>query len=401
MPRRSWPDWLSIIFCGMCMGAADIVPGISGGTVAFIMGFYSRLLDSVKTFNLQAFFALLQLRVRDFFEMIAWRFLLPLFCGVALSFILLAKVFDYVLNHDVYRVYLYSTFLGLILASVYFCAKQITKWKLTHWIGLTVGVITAVFLTGSSLKTFVEEPLYDVKLSLSESYHAANYDASRQTLLNVPESVVVAMAAKGIVQQDTLMYSHNNKRTISVRAFEASRPEVSVVNWWIVCCGAIAICAMLLPGISGSYLLSILGVYGIVIGALADLIEAAKNFVVDFDALQILASMMLGIIAGGLLFSRVVSWLLTNFRNFTIATLTGFMLGALRSVWPFWSSEYIINPLKLEKGLQLQVLEIQMPSIVSPEFFYSLFCMVAGFLLVIFVEYIASKNDFTKAVELA
>lgn len=401
MPRRSSSDWLTILFCGMCMGAADIVPGISGGTIAFIMGFYSRLLDSVKTFNLQAFTALVQFRVRDFLAVIAWRFLLPLFCGVALSFILLAKFFDSILNHDVYRVYFYSIFLGLIVASVYFCAKQISEWKPAYWFGLTIGIITAVFLTGASLKSFVEEPLYDVKIILSESHNAANYDVSKQMLLNVPESVIVAMAAKGIVHHDSLLYSHSTKRTISVRAFEAARPEVSVVNWWIVGCGSIAICAMLLPGISGSYLLSILGVYGIVIGALADLVEAAKTFVIDFDALQILASMMLGIIAGGLVFSRFVSWLLTNFRDLTIATLTGFMVGALRSVWPFWSSQYILNPLKLDKGLQLQILDIQMPSVVSLDFFYSVLCMIAGFLLVIVVEYAASRRDFSNAAETA
>jgi len=401
MSSRSGSDWLTILFCGMCMGAADIVPGISGGTIAFIMGFYSRLLDSIKTFNLQAFTALLQFRLRDFLAVIAWRFLLPLFFGVALSFILLAKFFDSILNHDVYRVYFYSIFLGLIIASVYFCAKQISKWKPAYWFGLTIGVITAGLLTGASLKSFVEEPLYDVKIVLSESHNAANYDVAKQMLLNVPESVIVAMAAKGILHHDSLLYSHSTKRTISVRAFEASRPEVSVVNWWIVGCGSIAICAMLLPGISGSYLLSILGVYGIVIGALADLIEAAKTFAIDFDALQILASMMLGIIAGGLLFSRFVSWLLTNFRDLTIATLTGFMLGALRSVWPFWSSQYILNPLKLDKALELQILNIQMPNIVSLDFLYSVLCMIAGFLLVIVVEYAASRRDFSEAAETA
>lgn len=401
MPRQSSSDWLTIVFCGMCMGAADIVPGISGGTVAFIMGFYSRLLDSVKTFNVQALLALVQFRLRDFLAIIAWRFLLPLFCGVGLSFILLAKFFDFILNHDVYRVYFYSIFLGLIIASVYFCAKQISKWEPLHWCGLLMGAIIAVFLTGSSLKTLVEEPLYDVKIALSDSYAAANYDTARQMLLNIPESVIVAMAAKGILHHDSLLYNHNTKRTISVRAFEASRPEVSVVNWWLVGCGSIAICAMLLPGISGSYLLSILGVYGIVIGALADLLEAAKTFAIDFDALQILGSMLLGIVAGGLLFSRFVSWLLANFRNLTIATLTGFMVGALRSVWPFWSSHYIINPLRMDKGLQLQVLEIQLPDLTSLEFVCAVLCMIAGFLLVIGVEYLASKRNFSTTAETA
>ncbi len=294
------------------MGCADIVPGISGGTVAFIMGIYSNLIESIKSVNV---YTLCTGRFKDFFTRIAWKYLLALLSGIAFSLATLAHFIDYVLGHETYRILLYSGFLGLILASALFCAKLVKQWRFPHLMSLFVGALAAYLLTGST-----------------------------------------------------------------VGASEASYRATHGLDPWIILCGAIAVSAMLLPGISGSYLLTILGTYSVVIGALADFV---RNF--DLSAFYILASMLIGIVIGALLFSHVVSWLLKHFHDMTIALLTGFMIGALKSVWPFWTYGYVF----LEKGPQLIVLEPILPDAASLLFCAALAFALLGFAAVFALEHMA------------
>lgn len=328
-PRlRSLWDWGRLVLCGICMGAADIVPGISGGTMAFIMGFYEDLLTSIKSLNTKSFALLFSLKFRQFRDVVAWEFLLALLAGISFSFIVLCHGVSYVLGHEVYRVYLYAAFSGLILASVVFCAKLVKTWEFKHVVALLVGGVIAFIFTDTT------------------------------------------------TTQPTTHYA-----------------MTTGIDWWIVCCGAIAISAMLLPGISGSYLLTVLGTYPIVILALADFVSGLKQWHFDFHAFQILASMAIGIAIGAMLFSRVVTWLLHHYREITIASLTGFMIGAFRSVWPFWSYHYVVNPLRPERGAQLQPLEMLWPDISSLLFWQAIAFAITGFALVFLIEYIAVRKS--------
>lgn len=318
--------WLRQIFCGMCMGSADLVPGISGGTIAFIMGIYEGLVGSLKTLNLQTILYLVRLDFKRFFNTVAWEFLSATVFGQLLAFFLFAEAFHRILNNESARVYLYSAFMGLILASAVFCAKQVSKWSFKEWLGMGLGMVIAYYFT------------------LSESG----------------------------------------------RGVDPSRLVGGAVDLWMVGCGAVAICAMLLPGISGSYLLTIMGAFPIVIAALADFIRSLKQFSFDGGAFMVLASLMIGIIIGAVAFARVLSYLLKHYYNVTIATLTGFMLGAMRSVWPFWTYDYQPYPFRPEKGLQLVTVDPILPDLASSVTWIAALCLVAGFAVVFVIEVVAS-----------
>lgn len=298
------------------MGAADLVPGISGGTIAFIMGFYSDLLNGIKSFS-----------VKNIFKP-QTKFLGLLLCGILLSLALFAPLFDKILNDSVSRSFLYSGFLGLILASICLCIKQIEKWKPSYFAALVIGALLAFVLTSLDLK---------------------------------PENAALSQ-------------SHS-----------------STIDLWLVFCGSIAVCALLLPGISGSYLLTILGCYSKVIEALADFIVSAKKMIFDFEAFSVLFSLSIGILLGAMIFSRVVLFLLKNYRSLTISLMTGFMIGALPAVWPFWSYISFINPLRPEKGLRLQPDFPVLPQI-SSSLSLCFLLLIAGFLLVFTVEYLAKRE---------
>ena len=296
-------SWLRLLICGICMGTADIIPGISGGTVAFIMGFYPDLIKSIKSLNKHAIGLLLTFQFKEFGKSIAWKFLLILMAGMGIAFVTLSKLIHFLLQHSLYKIYLYSFFLGLVLASTIFCAKQIKTWRLTHYLMTFSGILIAYFLTGNALQA---------QLILTEGF-----------------------------------------------------------NWWIVFCGMIAISAMLLPGISGSYLLSILGVYPVVIASINTFLSDLKEGLFNKDAFMLLLSLFSGIVIGAILFSRVVAWLFTHYREMTIALLTGFMLGALRSVWPF------------ENASETSSLTL----------FLALLCTMTGFGLVFLAEYLAAVEQ--------
>ena len=131
----------------------------------------------------------------------------------------------------------------------------------------------------------------------------------------------------------------------------------------------------------GSYILTLLGVYSIVIEALIDFIQGLKHFSFQYEAFGILGSLGIGIVFGAIVFARGVSWLLKEVPNFTVAVLSGFMIGAIRSVWPFWTYDYMIIPLKLHKGAQLIPLYPVLPSFYSPLIWQAALCTLTGFFL--------------------
>lgn len=231
------------------MGAADVVPGVSGGTIAFITGIYETLLRSINSVNLRALKILRRDGIKAGWNHINGNFLLPLLLGIALSVVSLAKLIKFLLV--AYPELLWSFFFGLILASVWLIGKQVPKWKVSTISLLIIGAGVAYWIT-------------------------------------------VVTPAQG-----------------------------PTALWFVFISGMIAICAMILPGISGSFILLLMGMYGTVIGAISDL------------QLGIISIFALGALVGLLSFARVLSWMFDHYPGQTLALLTGFMVGSLNKVWPW------------------------------------------------------------------
>lgn len=247
---RKIKDYFLISLKGIAMGAADVVPGVSGGTIAFISGIYEELLQSISNIKL----GLLKTLKNEGFKA-AWtelngNFLLSLFIGIIVSFLSLAKVISWLL--ETHSILLWSFFFGLVLASIIYVAKQIEKWN-----------VISIFL-----------------------------------LIATTAIAYIITTLPPLVSEDSSMP-------------------------FIFLAGAIAICAMILPGISGSFILVLLGAYKPVLNALTN------------KDIPVIVVFMLGAITGLLSFSRVLKWLFANYKNFTLAALTGFIIGSLNKIWPW------------------------------------------------------------------
>ena len=232
------------------MGAADVVPGVSGGTIAFISGIYEELLTSISAINFTTIKLLKTSGLKAAWKSINGNFLLALVIGIFISIISLAKIISWLLGHK--PILVWSFFFGLVLASILYIGKQISKWNSITVIVLFVGAVLAYYIT--TLQPLISENSSPLFLFLA---------------------------------------------------------------------GAIAICAMILPGISGAFILVLLGAY-------KPVLEAIHNR--DFKIVAILA---LGAIVGLLTFSKVLKWLFSNYKNYTLAVLTGFILGSLNKIWPW------------------------------------------------------------------
>lgn len=231
------------------MGAADVVPGVSGGTIAFITGIYDTLLESIRRVNPSLVTILRNQGIKAAFSHINGFFLLSLFSGIIASILTLARVISWLL--DTHPIPLWSFFFGLILVSVYHVMRQVTRRDALRWLAALLGLAFAYSIT-------VLSPL-----------------------------------------------------------------EMDPTHINVVIAGAIAICAMILPGISGSFILLLIGMYAPVLGA-------AKSMQVD-----ILALFAVGCVCGLLTFSHLLSWLLRAFRDSTLMFLTGLMAGTLPKIWPW------------------------------------------------------------------
>ncbi len=231
------------------MGAADVVPGVSGGTVAFITGIYEELIHSIKSIDLSALRLLLRFRVAEFWKLINGNFLITLVAGIFVSLLSLSKLMLYLLEH--HPISIWSFFFGLILISTPLILRDIRKWSIAPVLTFLVGVALAYWIT------------------------------------------IVSPA------------------------------ETPSTLFFIFICGAIAICAMILPGISGAFILLLLGKYEFMITALT-----------EFN-IPVILVFMTGCVLGLLGFSHFLNWILKNYRYATLAMLAGFMLGSLNKVWPW------------------------------------------------------------------
>lgn len=295
------------------MGSADVVPGVSGGTIALILEIYEDFILAIKSLGSKATLSLFWGRYKSFHREVSWDFLLVLLSGMLTAIAAFSHLIYALLNDPVARIYLYHFFIGMIGASLLYCFRRMKAVNLTHWIAIGAGVFVAFFLTGIKGDPLVHE--------------------------------VVSPATAGIA------------------------------NPWLMFCGVVAVCAMMLPGISGSYLLVVLGAYPTVIGAITDFVSTFSG-----ESFWILANVVVGIGLGAILFSRFLSWLLHHYHDLTMAALVGLMIGALRALWPYWTYA------SQEKGAQLFAVSPYLPDLAAWQTWAALAVLIVGFFLVLGME---------------
>ena len=280
--QRSFFSYLTIIFKGIAMGAADVVPGVSGGTIAFISGIYEELIESIDKINLGVF----KIWKTDGFKT-AWNsingtFLVALFSGIAISILSLAKLIKWLLHNE--PVLLWSFFFGLVLASILYIAKQIKNWSALVFVAIVLTSILSYYIT------------------LAEPFAS-------------PDS-----------------------------------------PYYLLVCGFIAIIAMILPGVSGAFILLILGAYQTAIDTINNLrdglftgnMELFKEAFINFSLLA------LGAIVGIKVFSKLLNWMFKHKKNLTLAILTGFMIGSLNKIWPW---KQVLSTRVNSEGIKVPLLE--------------------------------------------
>ena len=258
-------NYLTVGIKGACMGAADVIPGVSGGTIAFITGIYDQLVGSIASINAEAFRLLLQGRFKDFWRHINGGFLLSLIAGIGLSVITLAGLMQMLLT--TYPIQTWAFFFGLIVASSIFILRGISGWHLREYLMVILGV-----LLGATVCTL----------------------SPTQT----PDGL-----------------------------------------WFIFLSGAIAICAMILPGISGSFILLILGKYQYIMGCISDLVsgtDVARN-------LMVLGVFAVGALVGIIGFSKLLHWLLARWNKEVLIVMAGFIIGSLVKIWPWGNPEAMLQ----------------------------------------------------------
>jgi len=368
------------------MGAADLVPGVSGGTVAFITGIYEELLLSLRSFDFIAFKEFFSLHWGAFFKRVRWKFLLPLILGALFSVAMFSSLISGLLNNPLQRSYLYAGFSGLIFASFIFCWKHLKDKSFRNIFILLLSALVAFYITTVRVEPSYSD-LYHCKISLDAT--SDNY--SDGVLRNITLKQLSAMHAKGIISDETEVFSIFEGRWGKKSDFIKFK-QGSFLNPWLMLCGALAICAMLLPGISGSYILHILGSYTTIISALAFLFSGLRDGILDFYAIADLVNLGMGVLLGLLFFVRIISWLFQKHHQLTISILLGFMLGAVRSVWPFWTGRFLVDPLRPAHGPQLELLRPILPTFDGSTFFVFL-TMMATFILVFLLDKLAAKKN--------
>lgn len=292
----------------MGMGAADVVPGVSGGTIAFITGIYEELVYSIKSINLGALKLFFTGRWISFWKQINGNFLLAVFSGVFISVLSLAKVLEYLLEHQ--PILIWSFFFGLILASSYVVSRKIQKWEYPKIIALVAGVGIAFYITSVTPTTTTD------------------------------------------------------------------------AIWFIILAGAMASCAMILPGISGSFILLLLGKYAFALHAV--------NERVILDLLLLGSGALVGIV----MFANLLSWLLKKYHDITIAVLVGFMIGSLNKIWP-WKET--LKTILVEGEVKPLVEKNVLPSLnnVDDKFWMAMLMVAIGIILILVIELLLTKNKTT------
>jgi putative membrane protein len=294
-----------LLLKGVCMGAADVVPGVSGGTMAFILGIYEELIQAIRSFDLVFFKDLLALKFKDAFEHVSWPFLGALGSGILLAIFTLARALSWLLTNR--PVLIWSFFFGLVFASVFIVNRKVKRWSAGLVVGILMAAVGTYFLVGM-----------------------------------VPMST----------------------------------PEAP---WFLFLSGALAICAMILPGISGAFILLLLGKYQYVLDA------------VNHRDLMTLGLVAAGAVVGLMSFSRVLGWLFRRYHDLTIAVLSGLMIGSLRKVWP-WKKTLISMTDRHGQSIPLSQANI-LPSQWDQEVWLALALALLGFVAVWVLNALAERKD--------
>jgi putative membrane protein len=327
---------ITLFFKGIAMGAADAVPGVSGGTIAFISGIYPQLIKTISGLHFGLLKTLKNQGFKAFWHEANGNFLLTLVAGILVSFVSLMRLAKYLIEQ--HPIWIWSFFFGLIVASVVYMGRQVERWDLRRVISFLAGTFLAFYLT--------QLPSYG-----------------------------------GIDQA-----------------------------WFLFLAGALAICAMILPGISGSFILVILGAY-----------KTLSDALHDFDFQKIILFMG-GAVVGLLSFSRVLRWLFNRYQNTTLALLTGFVLGSLNKIWPWkYTQEILERSTGLHMGMErfdfgtlseaqravgdfesfkalreTSILPREFAAInpgVDPELLPAIIMMVIGILVLFGLEYLGREKD--------
>ncbi len=317
--KRSILQYVMICARGIAMGAADVVPGVSGGTMAFILGIYEELIEAIKTVaSADTVKMLCKGEFKKAYKELPWRFLLALGLGIAGAILLLATPIKWMLeNHPVL---IWSFFFGLVVASVLTVLKRVKKWNIATILAVIVGAVFAFWIVG-------------------------------------------------VVPKET--------------------PN----GWWfLIISGAIAICAMILPGISGSFILLLMGKYEYVVGAVHNMLHAAKSmdFAAVFSNGMIIFWTGIGAVIGLCSFVRILSWMFKHFHDITVAALIGFMIGSMRKVWP-WKEA--ITTKVVNGKVKVLVEKNILPDSFGGYFWAAIGLAIAGLLLVIILEHLANRKS--------
>lgn len=305
LSNRTLKEYAGISLRGIAMGAADVVPGVSGGTIAFITGIYEELLATLSGLKPSLLGVWKNEGFKVFWEKANFSFLVSLLVGIGIAIFSLSHILAWLLENE--PVLLWSFFFGLVLASVFFVGKQVTKWTIGPIISFLVGAVIAWSVT--SLPPMANE----------------------------------------------------------------------TTNLFVFFCGMIAICAMILPGISGSFILLILGAYEVII-------KAIKTF--DLAKILIFGA---GCLVGILSFSHLLNWMFKKHRNITVSLLTGFLLGSLQKLWP-WQEKLELLHTKSD-GEEVYLMGNVLPGNFTgdPQLVGTVICFVVGFILIFGLERFAKK----------
>ncbi|WP_437396780.1 DUF368 domain-containing protein [Flagellimonas lutimaris] len=305
MQARRILDYVFITLKGMAMGAADVVPGVSGGTIAFISGIYEELITSINNIDFSLISILRKDGIKAVWHKVNGNFLLALFLGIFISVLSLAKFLSWLLENE--PILLWSFFFGLVVASIFFVGKEISKW--------TMGTVMVLIL-GAALAFFITE------LPVSDN-------------------------------ADSLPY--------------------------LFLSGALAICAMILPGISGAFILVLLGSYKTILDAVHE------------RDIKIIITVGIGAVFGLLSFARLLKWMFSHYKNITLALLTGFILGSLNKIWPW--KEVLETKTFGDKTIVVDDMNV-LPGAFEGDskLMLAIILAIIGFSLIFILERVASKK---------
>ncbi len=303
--------YIFLMLKGMAMGAANVIPGVSGGTIALITEIFERLINAIKSFDLKAVRLLLKGKFGEFARYTDLYFLLAIATGIFIAIVSLARLFDYLFRE--YPVYIWAFFFGLVLASVFFVGRRISK---------VTPAVVITFIIGTAI------------------------------------AILISFLSKG-QENDNFFY--------------------------LMICGVAAICSMILPGLSGSFILFIMGNYRLVA------IDAINER--DFG---VLLPVIIGAAVGLVAFAHILSWVFKRFRDETISILTGFILGSVGILWPWQKEEYLTNTggeLIMKDGEKVIThYSRYLPDQLGTDFWIAITCILLGIISIWVTELLAKKK---------